>query len=370
VIKPVRLVGESMSETIIDGRLVGNALAIMSDRVNVTGFCIQNGGSNTWPNVFGVGLTSRRHCTIEDCLIKNNEYAVGIYYAYNNTIRNNIVANSSSYSIFIYSADNNTVANNTVIDNHGTGIEIEQGSQYNLITKNNISSNHYEGIYVLGSDSNSITDNSLSSNGHGNPPLVYPGIKFMYSKNNTATGNTLFNNTGGIIVYSDRDSLPARYNIIENNTIRSNNYGIVLEYRGYQSQPSTPTFTSILGNILESNGYGLVLFGVDNNTIYHNNFLGSTVAQVMIVNSTNKWDNGFEGNYWSDFVTKYPNATEIDSTGIWNTPYTINASNIDHYPLVNQTIIAEFPSLFFVITSIIATLLLVTILKRKRIFPL
>jgi hypothetical protein len=50
----------------------------------------------------------------------------------------------------------------------------------------------------------------------------------------------------------------------------------------------------------------------------------------------NVWDNGYPsgGNYWRDYQTRYPNATEIDSSGIWNTPYVIDANNTDRYPLM------------------------------------
>ncbi len=41
------------------------------------------------------------------------------------------------------------------------------------------------------------------------------------------------------------------------------------------------------------------------------------------------------GNFWSDYKLRYPNATEIDNSGIGNTPYFINTVNIDHYPLLH-----------------------------------
>ncbi len=41
------------------------------------------------------------------------------------------------------------------------------------------------------------------------------------------------------------------------------------------------------------------------------------------------------GNYWDDYKEKYPYAGEIDSTGIWIQPYTID-SNTDYYPLIEQ----------------------------------
>jgi parallel beta-helix repeat protein len=49
------------------------------------------------------------------------------------------------------------------------------------------------------------------------------------------------------------------------------------------------------------------------------------------------WHNGFPsgGNYWSDYVGKYPNATERGNLGIWDTPYVIEgAKQSDPYPLV------------------------------------
>jgi hypothetical protein len=50
----------------------------------------------------------------------------------------------------------------------------------------------------------------------------------------------------------------------------------------------------------------------------------------------NTWDNGYPsgGNYWGDLQAWYPNATEIDGSGIWNTPFVICANNVDNYPLM------------------------------------
>jgi len=85
-------------------------------------------------------------------------------------------------------------------------------------------------------------------------------------------------------------------------------------------------------------GYGIWLYSSSNNTIYHNNFIDNT-KQVYILKSGygNLWDAGYPsgGNYWSDYEERYPNATEIDDSGIWDTPYFIDENNQDNYPLVN-----------------------------------
>ena len=47
------------------------------------------------------------------------------------------------------------------------------------------------------------------------------------------------------------------------------------------------------------------------------------------------WDNGTYGNYWSDYQTQYPQATENTALGTWDTPYAVNVNNTDNNPLIN-----------------------------------
>ena len=101
-----------------------------------------------------------------------------------------------------------------------------------------------------------------------------------------------------------------------------------------------------------------------NNTIYCNNFTNNT-HQVESYNSTNIWDNGSIGNYWSDYLTNYSNATETD--GVWNTPYVIDANDTDYYPLMApSSTIPEFPSFLILPLFLIATLLAVIICKKRK----
>ena len=52
-------------------------------------------------------------------------------------------------------------------------------------------------------------------------------------------------------------------------------------------------------------------------------------------------------NYWSDYLTKYPNAKEIGNSGIWDTPYNYGGSLgdfTDNHPLIEPvSVIPEFP---------------------------
>ena len=47
-------------------------------------------------------------------------------------------------------------------------------------------------------------------------------------------------------------------------------------------------------------------------------------------------DNNVVGNYWSDYQTRYPDATQNNNISTYNTPYTIDANNKDNHPLRNM----------------------------------
>jgi hypothetical protein len=70
----------------------------------------------------------------------------------------------------------------------------------------------------------------------------------------------------------------------------------------------------------------------ENNTFFANDFL--SLKRYHIKNEQNYWDNASVGNYWIDYSTKYSDASEIGDSGIGNTPYVIDADNIDNYPLM------------------------------------
>ena len=97
----------------------------------------------------------------------------------------------------------------------------------------------------------------------------------------------------------------------------------------------------IVGNNITSTAYGtygyaagIFFEGASNNTIYHNTFMNQ--YEPLDYDSVNVWDDGYPagGNFWIDYLTRYPNATEIDNSGISNMPYVIDANNTDHYPLM------------------------------------
>ena len=81
-------------------------------------------------------------------------------------------------------------------------------------------------------------------------------------------------------------------------------------------------------NKLSENEFAMVLTDSNNNTAFHNNLINNT-NMISSVNSLNLWDNGVEGNYWSDYKGK-----DVDQDGIGDSPYTIATNNLDNHPLM------------------------------------
>jgi len=139
---------------------------------------------------------------------------------------------------------------------------------------------------------------------------IYAGIYAVGGNSNTIIQNNLMYNLDGM------EFINSSYNLIVQNNITSK-----------------PNYFGLYGT-------GIYFSGASNNTIYHNNFVNSTYL-VQVSDSINAWDDGYLGNYWSDYKTKYPSAVQIDDSGVYNIPYAIDTQNIDRYPLT-QPFNSEF----------------------------
>lgn len=245
---------------------------------------------------------------------------VGIINCINITVQNLNLTNNPEGILLVSTTDSIITHNN--IENSGTGLSIKNSQNVTVI------GNHVTGISVVGSNSIAIIRNDVA-NSRG------VGIGLTNSKGVIVSGNNITaNSNGGVeLLYSNGNNLS--YNCIADNQYAGIN--IV----GHNTLDCSEN--RFIGNtLIENNGWGIRLSGAENNTFYHNNFIDNKVSDGLQVSNpwfwghpeTNVWDNGFEGNYWSDYVTRYPNAIEIDGSGIGNTPFVINGVNVDRYPLM------------------------------------
>jgi parallel beta-helix repeat protein len=203
---------------------------------------------------------------------------------------------------------------NIILDGNGytvSGVSL-QGT-LNVTVKNFTVASQGEriGMSLNDASNNLIVNNTVSGfwsvqalNG-----ILFAGIYVVGGNSNTITQNNLMYNLDGM------EFTKTSHNLIVQNTITSN--------------PVWSPYTT-----------GISFFGASDNTIYHNNFVNCTYL-VKVSDSINAWDDGYLGNYWSDYKAKYPSAVQMGDSGVYNIPYSIDTQNIDRYPLA-QPFDSEF----------------------------
>jgi hypothetical protein len=160
-----------------------------------------------------------------------------------------------------------------------------------------------------------------------------------------------------------------------NNQIANNTFGKLWLASSEGSTITQNNITDVLhlnnpkSNLFTRNNIYTIFFtnweeGKDGNTFLENNFLCGEGESSNFFESigTNFWDNGTVGNYWYDYLVKYPNASEIGNSGIGNSPYTIDQKNRDNYPHIMayeispsepKSVTGPFPTIL-VVSSILA----------------
>lgn len=143
------------------------------------------------------------------------------------------------------------------------------------------------------------------------------GINIWRSKNNYISENNVESNnwTGILIMSSDSNN-------ITKNEANNNEIGINL----WESKNNTVSENIIYGN----SAFGCFIGEANctNNLIYCNCFKKNQYnADDSGLN--NKWDNGTIGNYWDDYTGE-----DTNEDGIGDTPYYIQVSSKDNFPLM------------------------------------
>lgn len=223
---------------------------------------------------------------------------------------NTVIDGSATGTVIHVTADNVTIKNFTV-KNGNVGIYVDH-SRDCVITEDNAIDNlkidvqYSAGIIASYSDRCTISNN-LAGNNAGRGIFVTNSVDFVVS-NNVVYGSGMYglnanSSINGLIVYND---------------VYANEFdGIGLE--------GSNNCIIAANNVSNNPLFGIYIVNSGNITVYHNNIVDNNV-QAVIADATSIWDDGVEGNYWSDY-----NGNDTDYDGIGDSPY-----NMDNFPLMGM----------------------------------
>lgn len=269
ITKPLSLIGEGSDNTVIVGS--GTIILVSADNVELRGFTVRNG-------TYGIFLWSCSGALLRNNIMSDNTW--------------NFAVSGDSLSHFVHDVDPSNMVDGKPI--------------YFWVNENDKRVPKDAGYVALINSTNvTAEDLSLTSNEQG---VLLVNTKESVIRNVTISGNDV-----GIDLHMS-----------SNNRITMNSLDTINWLSLYLVSSCNNTLTE---NTIRKGDYGISTMHSNGNTIYHNNFIDNKVQQYHL-NSSNKWDNGEEGNYWSDY-----NGADLNGDGVGDTltPHL----GVDYYPLVN-----------------------------------
>lgn len=345
------------------------AFNLSKNKITLNGFTIQETLNLQKDNFYGPGFSDLEYCTVKNNVLKEG---INAKDCYNSSIDKNTILNRG-ISVSGPDHSNFTISNNLIIDKEG--IDIYQGPDYCVIFNNTLLNC---GIGLGECGNNKIFGNYISDS-------PYSGISLWESYLNEIKNNTVINCSNGISM-----SFHSSENIIDNNTLIRNNRGIWIEGDGGGGQlllnntilknnigisaGGDSSSNLVANNKIELNKeYGIYLHGIAytgpfnanrTNQFYNNIFnntvnlfndtasrytpetIGEEVRVFPVVWNTTKTPDinvvggpNLGGNFWAkpDETGFSQTCNDWNKDGIGDSYYTINAYDIDYFPLVSIT---------------------------------
>ncbi len=173
---------------------------------------------------------------------------------------------------------------------------------------------------------------------------------YIRSTSNNLQGCNIYNNIVGVL-------LSGSGNHVTYNNITGNQQGLFFGFESIGDVGNIPSDILICHNSFINNNQQLS---------------GCVCKDYNLTEERHSWDDGKEGNYWSDYT-----GTDANGDGIGDTPYIVDILNQDSYPLMQMPTIPEtkenpLPTeliLIAVIVPLIAIIILGVFLKKRKSKP-
>jgi len=363
----IQMTGSSSGNRIAENHVQNNSagMEIYSTNPGSDNVISENAVSN---NHVGIQIKNFLYTNISGNIITSNTWGLGLGVGSGSTARNNVMNdNTYGFRAFNVQAVNVDVDTSNTVNGKPIYYWVNQHNKTvpadacyvaligctGITVKNLNLAGNLEGVFLGSTTNSTIASNRISDNMNG--------ITFDASSNNTVTENIITDNEVGVSVrWSSSNNT-----IYGNDIISNNSTGIYI---------AESASNSIIGNNITNSDRGVYTEYCGVNIFHHNNFVDNTQQwydiaftpwPIPLQFSVSIWDDGTEGNYWSDYEDKYPSATELDSSGTWNTPYVLDENNKDNHPLTEPHIIPEFPSWAPILLTLVALAVVLGLYKKE-----
>lgn len=264
--KSVSVVGENENTTIIDGGAFGIVVRITADNVSLSGFTIQNSGSEA----SGSGITVESDFNnISGNVIAGNRFrGICLNSSSGSVLLGNIIIDNGGDGVFLVDSSHNVFFNNLVAHNNG-GVRLYD-SKENNISSNIVTDDQLGGIYLFYSSQNDLSANMIDHNENF-------GLKLDFSSDmNILADNVLVGNLEfGLVLSGVADNLLRRNNMMNNKF-------------NFYVDPATPSLEYYLNDIDPSNIVNgkEIHFVVNREKLEINTTSYPNIGYLAVVNST------------------------------------------------------------------------------------
>ncbi len=324
------------SQLILNAKAIGTVYIRNNGSIQGDGLTLENGIYVFTSDIYGQLLIEKDNIIVDGLgyiLHSMNKGTILLENVESVTLRN-IEVIDTDFGITLKNSHYNKIERSTCI------IKLEN-SQFNTIYQNKQIS-----LFLSNSTNNTIKENNITD------PLLY-GIKLQAESNqNNIHQNNITNCKSAIDFHGNSSN-----NRVYENNISVNGNALIF-YNSYNNL--------VYDNIIRNNRGSYIYFrGASSNQFFRNDMIENN-GSVVCWYCTNIWDNGVEGNYWSDY-----NGTDPDGNGIGNTAYPILTLHLsgegydyDNYPLIAPiTTIESTPALEpeFPTTTVVSAVVILSV---------
>ncbi len=271
--------------------VVGNAVGIYSDRWRISV------SRSTFDDNSGTAIDclSSDEVVVTGCVFRNNGVSISVDSSVMGLIRDNVLSGHSGIGIEVIASKV------PVVDNNITGLDA---------------------AILVDRTMEPEIDGNIVTGAHG------PGIEVRSSSGGGVSRCEVFGCTVGVMVNGSQDMTVDRITVV------GGGHGFVF------GGASNVTMWNCTARWCV--GEGIVVRGSTGLLFHHNNLVGNNMdrstgyrygPQALDVDGGgNQWDDGSEGNYWTDMRKRYPDARVLNGR-TWNMSYEVPDDGEDRYPL-------------------------------------